>query len=515
VTTLSLAMIVKDCEKELERCLSSCHFIFDEIVIVDTGSKDSTKKIASNYTDKVYDFKWCNDFSKARNFSFNKCTSDFIMWLDDDDVILPEDCEKIKRIDYTNKEIILCKYHYSHDNYGVSECIFERERIVKRTLGLKWQKAIHEYLPLSNNVSREDINIHHYKKQSSSERNLEILKNIVNEDNDPRNFYYLGKELIDFGSFEEGIENLEKFVLMNSAWWEDVFLAYEKLADAYLELKNEEKFFLNIFNSIKIEPSRAEPYYKLGEFYSNKNSWLKAIHWFEICLNVKRSKELLSSYYPQYYTWKPALQLCVCYNNVGDVQKAYEYNEMYLSFRPNDSIGLNNKNILENSDLRKPKKDGEGKKLNLGCGNKILDGYINVDAVKLENVDEVFNLYDVPYKDNSISSIYCEHALEHTSLEQAKTAIKEWFRVLKPGCELQLFIPDLELCCKGYLEANNNKTINGYPEKTWYKHTIYGLQKEANGSISEKQFHLTGFSKDEIKQLLESEGFIIDYLENY
>ena len=73
--TLSLCMIVKDEEDVLGRCIDSVKSIVDEIIIVDTGSVDATKDIAKSYTDKVYDFKWIDDFSAARNFSFSKATS--------------------------------------------------------------------------------------------------------------------------------------------------------------------------------------------------------------------------------------------------------------------------------------------------------------------------------------------------------------------------------------------------------------------------------------------------------
>lgn len=59
---ISLCMIVKNEEKILARCLDSVADLVDEIVIVDTGSTDATKKIAANYTDKIYDFTWVDDF---------------------------------------------------------------------------------------------------------------------------------------------------------------------------------------------------------------------------------------------------------------------------------------------------------------------------------------------------------------------------------------------------------------------------------------------------------------------
>lgn len=515
MSSLSVAMIVKNEEHAIGKCLDSVRTVADEIIIVDTGSTDQTKDVALQYTNKVYDFTWINDFSAARNFSFFLCTKEWILWIDADDEIGQKDQEKIRNLDYTDREIIICPYHYSHDEFGVTECILERERFIKRSLDLKWQKPIHEYLPIKGKkVSREDIIIHHHKKHSSSQRNVEILEKITETDKDPRNFFYFGKELMDFGRVKEGIENLEKFVTTNG-WWEDVFLAYHIISKGYRFLKQEDKFFENIFKSITIEPRRAEPFYDLGDYYFNKKDWGKAIFWFEQCIDIKRPIHLMSTYYPQYYTWKPALALCLCYNNSGNVQKAYEYNELFLKYRPNDLRGHHNRAILKNSPLRIVRKDGEKRKLNLGCGNKRLEGYINADIMKIDGVDEVFPLYEIPYRDNTISEISTEHALEHVSLECAKQAIQEWFRVLEPGGKLNLYIPDLELCCEGYLEGNNDRKINGFPEKEWFKYTLYGYQKNANGSVAEHQFHLSGFSKEEVKQLLESVGFIINSLENY
>ena len=75
MVTISLCMIVKDEEEILARCLDCVADLMDEIIIVDTGSTDKTKEIARRYTDKIYDFKWENDFSAARNFAFSKATA--------------------------------------------------------------------------------------------------------------------------------------------------------------------------------------------------------------------------------------------------------------------------------------------------------------------------------------------------------------------------------------------------------------------------------------------------------
>ena len=106
---LSLCMIVKDEEAALARCLDSVKEYVDEIVIVDTGSKDSTKQIAKKYTEKIYDFKWSSDFSAARNFSLSKAYGSWILVLDADEAMdrksVKSMLELIKNTDNKNKNM--------------------------------------------------------------------------------------------------------------------------------------------------------------------------------------------------------------------------------------------------------------------------------------------------------------------------------------------------------------------------------------------------------------------------
>lgn len=81
----SICIIAKDEEKNIKRCLDSIKNFDCEIIIVDTGSSDRTKEIAYEYTSKVYDFQWINDFSAARNFSISKASYDWILVLDCDE----------------------------------------------------------------------------------------------------------------------------------------------------------------------------------------------------------------------------------------------------------------------------------------------------------------------------------------------------------------------------------------------------------------------------------------------
>ncbi len=82
---LSACLIIKNEEKNLFRCLSSVKNIADEIIVVDTGSIDSSVEIARTFTEHVYNFNWNNNFSTARNFGLDKAAGDWILVLDGDE----------------------------------------------------------------------------------------------------------------------------------------------------------------------------------------------------------------------------------------------------------------------------------------------------------------------------------------------------------------------------------------------------------------------------------------------
>lgn len=94
---LSLCMIVKNEELALPSCLSSVKGVVDEIVVLDTGSSDRTPEIAKDFGARVYDFEWCNDFSKARNQSLKYVQGNWVLVLDADEVLVPEIVPTLKK----------------------------------------------------------------------------------------------------------------------------------------------------------------------------------------------------------------------------------------------------------------------------------------------------------------------------------------------------------------------------------------------------------------------------------
>lgn len=190
---LSLCLIVKDEEETLTSFLNSVKDFVDEIIIVDTGSKDNSKEIAFRFTSKVYDFKWCDDFSTARNFSISKASGDWILVLDPDETIDKKDLIKIKEITSgkpINKNNNILGYRLIQETYSDGKLISVRGicRLFKNNKNIKFIYPIHETVresikELDGKIGKTGIVIKHYPKLSEDKKKyyLKLLKDKKNK----------------------------------------------------------------------------------------------------------------------------------------------------------------------------------------------------------------------------------------------------------------------------------------------------------------------------------------------
>ena len=153
--SVSLCMIVKNEEDVLERCLKSVAGLVDEIIIVDTGSTDRTREIATHFTNQIFDFPWQDDFSAARNEAFSHASMDYCMWLDADDVFLEEDQKAFLNLKETldpTVSVVMAPYHTGFDERGRVTFSYYRERLIKNRAGMCWVGAVHEVVAPVGNV---------------------------------------------------------------------------------------------------------------------------------------------------------------------------------------------------------------------------------------------------------------------------------------------------------------------------------------------------------------------------
>ena len=103
-------------------------------------------------------------------------------------------------------------------------------------------------------------------------------------------------------------------------------------------------------------------------------------------------------------------------------------------------------------------------KLNLGCGDKILPGYINVDVASEragKKPDVISDIRKLTFDDNYADEILSVHVIEHFWRWEVFDILKEWIRVLKPGGRLILECPNLQSACEEFLKSPEVKSGPG------------------------------------------------------
>ncbi len=351
--TISLCMIVKNEEDVLARILSQAKKFADEIIIVDTGSKDSTIEIAKKFTNKVYNFKWVGDFSKARNYSFSFATGDYIMWLDADDFILDEDVEKINKLKAgkMTADIYMFEYVLTHEADMTPIFKYMRERLFKRSKNYLWTDPVHELICLEGKIEKLDIRVYHEKiHPAPSGRNLKIYQKLKRQKIklSARQQFYYARELMFNGYYKKAISELNKFIKRDDGWVENKIQACIDKSLCFKSLSNNEGEFESLVESFKFSVPRSEVSYRLGNYFLNLKKYDEAEYWY---LQAYEKSEIVDNgafIERDMHDFLPCLQLCyVCFLK-KDIQKSFHFHQLAKSIRPNNAIVLKNENFFLN-----------------------------------------------------------------------------------------------------------------------------------------------------------------------
>jgi Flp pilus assembly protein TadD len=167
---ISVCVIVRDEERNLPGCLAAVRPLVDQIVVLDTGSRDRTQEIALQWGAEVFEFRWCDDFSAARNECQRHATGDWILWLDADDRLDSENA--VRLIEFCGQLEDSSADAYRVEVFSSAPptvgCGFwdTQTRLQRRGAGLRWQRRIREELVPANPNQRievrwSDLVIHH------------------------------------------------------------------------------------------------------------------------------------------------------------------------------------------------------------------------------------------------------------------------------------------------------------------------------------------------------------------
>ena len=350
--TISLCMIVKNEAAVLGRCLESAAALVDEIVIVDTGSTDGTKEIARQFTDKLFDFPWADDFAAARNFSFDRAGGDYCMWLDADDVIEEADRVRFRAMReqlLPQADVVMLPYHTAFDPQGRPTFTYYRERVVRNDARFRWAGAVHEAITPAGEIRWSDAAVSHKKEgPGDPDRNLRIYQAqlAAGKALDPRNQFYYARELWYHSRFEEAAKVLTAFLDCGKGWLENQIEACRLLSRCMTALGRDRDALSSLLRSLTLDTPRAEVCCDIGGWFFAREQWRQAAFWYELALTRQRDDTSGAFVSPDCYGYLPALQLCVCWYRLGDAEKASAFNELAATFRPEDPSVLQNRTFF-------------------------------------------------------------------------------------------------------------------------------------------------------------------------
>lgn len=346
--SISLCMIVKDEEDVIGRCLDSVRDLVDEIIIADTGSTDKTREIVREYTDKIYDFPWRQDFAAARNFAFSKASMEYQMWLDADDVFEEEDRKKFRELKEnldSAADIVMMKYHTAYDDHGIPVMTYYRERLMKRDKNFLWVGRVHEVIPLSGEILYSEAAVSHKKLHPSDpDRNLKIYENMLarGEDLDPRHQFYYARELRDHRRYHEAAAQFEKFLDDGLGWEENSISACLDLAGCYERMGESGRILPALTRSFAYDIPRAEVCCAIGAYFMGREQYRQAVYWYERASELKTDARTGGFVRPECCDFIPYIQLCVCYDRLGDREQAVAFHRKARLLKPEDPSVLHN-----------------------------------------------------------------------------------------------------------------------------------------------------------------------------
>lgn len=324
-------MIVKDEEEYLPGALASANDVVDEIIVVDTGSKDRSVEIAKRYGAYVHHYTWKNDFSAARNYALRQASGDWILVLDADQELDALSKDKIRRL------LVDCSvegYYFKRKNYlDGGEVIVDRHMALfknrpnYRFIGVWGEKVFpleHEY-HAAEEVAEVIIQQNGNLRDQILQRNVDVIRQYQQENaTDPSCSYWLGLQFFREGWYKEACGLLEVAVSSSDLRFPYYSHALYLLGQCYLMTQQVEMCKSVLEQAIELFPDFTDLYYMKGIVYMYEEEWEDAANIFlECCAMPSPSLSYLSQ--EELNTSHCYLAAAICFQRLGQMEKMLEF----------------------------------------------------------------------------------------------------------------------------------------------------------------------------------------------
>ncbi len=344
---LSVCIITKNEEKNIARCLKCLAPYGFEIIVVDTGSKDNTKKEALKYTNNVYDYLWQEDFSAARNFAVSKATKAYVFMVDSDEFLEPFSKKELEKCIGENPGMVGRVYRKNQftrdgqpqENREWINRLFPRERyhyegtIHEQLVGMDGEDYLTYHTPLILLHTGYDLPVEQRKEKARrNARLLEKERALLIEQQDesklPYVLYQLGKSAYMAQEYNKACEYFSQGLSFDlNPKLEYVIDMVETYGYALLNSKQEQQalFFENIYQEFA---GSGDFQFLMGLIYMNNARFEQAVEEFKKATKHKECRSKGVNSYLSYYN------IGVIYECMGKIQLAVEYYRKAKDYEP-------------------------------------------------------------------------------------------------------------------------------------------------------------------------------------
>lgn len=311
---VSLCIIAKNEGENIKRCLASVVGFVNEIIVVDTGSIDNTPEVAESFGASVYKLPWNDNFSDARNFSLEKATGDWVLFMDADEELAAGSGERLLRLVAEDKvEGYFTKIiNYIGDVGWIEACPDLVFRLFRNRPNYRFRGAIHEQiadviLEQNNQASYrigEGVIILHYgylERQISDKdkknRNMRLLeKELEQRPNDQILLYHYGVELYRAERFGEAAEILVKVAenINPATIYFPKLIRY--IVMSYKSANQPERSLQAALLGLKFFPDYADLYYYAGLIHLEAKNFSKAEEMFSKAVSMPEQAPQYASF---------------------------------------------------------------------------------------------------------------------------------------------------------------------------------------------------------------------------
>lgn len=421
---LSICMMIKDEEKNLQRCLNSLSPLMEsldlELIIIDTGSTDESPNIAKKFTNKVFFHKWNNDFSEMRNVSISYAKGEWILIIDADEEL--KSCNEIiaflasNECKKYNAATILCENVMGNSEYN--SVVLVTPRLFKNDGKFKYTGSVHNMPIFSQPVKNLKDTLLHYGYiitdkelvEKKFKRTATMLRKELEKN--PNNVYYryqLSVSYLAHGNLMEALNECErcyKNMKENILNLREHFYVYPHLVKCLCKVNNYHRAKLICEEAIKVEKEQLDMYCYLGEVLLNLNESDEAVKAFDKYLYLVKNYNKLSI----------INDTMMYFEKLGYVEKVYHYLAMIHYSKENYTEVLKYSSLIKLEEIVKESMP------------VFLESFI-----KLSKYQELKDYYKkVIYENKNVAKSFCDY-LEKVLEGVRYNELFELYKVMAEG----------------------------------------------------------------------------------